>query len=195
MNLSSSQKVSIAFVVSGVFLAISLSVLVSIVLPEQDSMAVFSSGSNPDNNTILNSNSNLVASMINYSILDRSANLADLERGRAYYGQLCVGCHGANGNGQGEWAYRVTPRPRDVAGERMMQRTDDELFAIISETQPGTPMVGWKKMLSERQRWQVITYLRHLGAKRVAENLINETAGMSSPREFVQISTMEEIRL
>ena len=37
------------------------------------------------------------------------------EQGRVYYVQLCMSCHGARGDGRGEWAYRVTPRPSNLA--------------------------------------------------------------------------------
>jgi mono/diheme cytochrome c family protein len=85
------------------------------------------------------------------------------EQGRVYYVQLCMSCHGARGDGRGEWAYRVTPRPSNLALARTQARSDAELFEIISEPRPGTPMIGWKKQLSESQRRQLVTYVRHLG--------------------------------
>ena len=42
-----------------------------------------------------------------------------LEQGRVYYAQLCMDCHGARGDGQGEWAYRVSPRPTNLRGARV----------------------------------------------------------------------------
>jgi mono/diheme cytochrome c family protein len=85
-----------------------------------------------------------------------------LEQGRIYYVQLCMDCHGARGDGAGDWAYRVTPRPANLTSARTRARSDSQLFEFISEPQPGTPMVGWKRQLSESQRHQLVGYVRHL---------------------------------
>src|SRR5262245_64259544 len=87
-----------------------------------------------------------------------------LERGRVVYVQLCLPCHGARGDGRGEWAYRVIPRPVNLADARTQRRSDAELFEIISEPRPGTPMIGWKKQLSVEQRQQLVAYVRQFGA-------------------------------
>jgi len=92
-----------------------------------------------------------------------------VERGRVYYVQICLSCHGVRGDGQGEWAYRVIPRPADLRASRAQSRSDDELFRIISDGLIGTPMIGWKKQLSESQRWQVVSYLRTLAIVRGSE--------------------------
>jgi len=83
-----------------------------------------------------------------------------LEQGRVYYAQLCVSCHGVRGDGLGEWAYRVVPRPANLT--RTRQRTDAQLYEIISNGLPGTAMIGWQRQLSERQRQQLVVYVRHL---------------------------------
>lgn len=85
-----------------------------------------------------------------------------VEQGRVYYVQLCLSCHGVRGDGLGEWAYRVTPYPRDLRLSRTQGRSDQELFDIISEGMKGTPMIGWQAQLSEAQRWQLVIYLRNL---------------------------------
>lgn len=92
-----------------------------------------------------------------------------VEQGRIYYVQICASCHGARADGRGEWAWRVTPRPADLTAVRTRRRSDAELFDIVSEPQPGTPMIGWKRQLSENQRRQLIAYLRQLGAGGAAE--------------------------
>jgi mono/diheme cytochrome c family protein len=103
------------------------------------------------------------AARVDYRALGRDADIASLERGRSYYAQLCIACHGARGDGLGEWAYRVHPRPADLRSQRIRNRTDEQLFQVISEGLPGTPMKGWKGRLSEEQVRQVILYVRHLG--------------------------------
>ena len=97
--------------------------------------------------------------------LREGADPLALEQGRVYYVQLCMACHGARGDGRGEWAFRVTPRPVNLASARTQRRSDVELFEIISEVRAGTPMIGWKQQLSEPQRRQLVSYLRHLGQR------------------------------
>jgi mono/diheme cytochrome c family protein len=93
-------------------------------------------------------------------------SLASLEQGRAYYVQLCMDCHGARGDGQGEWAYRVTPRPADLRGARVRARSDAELDRAIAEGVQGTPMIGAR--LSAAQRHQLVSYVRQLGGEHAA---------------------------
>ena len=103
-----------------------------------------------------------IAARVDFQILDRDADIASLERGRSYYAQLCIACHGGRGDGLGEWAYRVHPRPADLRSRRIRDRSDEQLYQAISEGLPGTPMRGWKDRLSELQLRQVVLYVRHL---------------------------------
>jgi mono/diheme cytochrome c family protein len=93
---------------------------------------------------------------------ERIVNPVALEQGRVYYAQLCMSCHGARGDGAGEWAYRVAPRPADLTRGRTRQRSDAQLYEIISEGLPGTAMTGWERQLSQEQRRQLVAYVRHL---------------------------------
>ena len=111
-----------------------------------------------------------VAQPIEFEVLESGASLADLERGRSYYVQLCVPCHGDSGRGDGEWAYRMTPRPANLTAGRTMDRPDGELRAAIGEGVAGTAMRGWDDRLSETQVGQVIGYVRHLGVIEAARN-------------------------
>ena len=104
-----------------------------------------------------------VAQPIDFAVLEQDASIADLERGRSYYVQLCVPCHGASGRGDGEWAYRMTPLPADLTGRRTRGRSDEALRAAISKGIAGTAMRGWEDRLSDPQIRQVLGYVRHLG--------------------------------
>lgn len=94
------------------------------------------------------------------------ASLGDIERGRVYYIQVCVPCHGIRGDGMGEWAYRINPEPADLTRARTRSRSDAELYRIVTDGIPGTAMIGWRRQLSDAQREQVIAYVRHLGRHR-----------------------------
>ena len=103
-----------------------------------------------------------VARPVEFEVLHQGANIADLERGRSYYVQLCLPCHGGSGRGDGEWAYRMTPRPTDLTRERTRKRSDERLLAAIRDGVEGTAMRGWGDRLSDIQLHQVLGFVRHL---------------------------------
>ena len=111
----------------------------------------------------INSNARVALSPINPAGLQDGVDPIAVEQGRIYYVQLCMSCHGARGDGRGEWAYRVTPRPSNLTGHVTRARSDAQLLQLIGEPQPGTPMIGWRKQLSERQLSQLVAFVRYLG--------------------------------
>ena len=111
----------------------------------------------------INSNARVALSPINPAGLQDGVDPKAVEQGRVYYVQLCMSCHGARGDGRGEWAYRVTPRPSNLTGHVTRARSDAQLLQLIGEPQPGTPMIGWRKQLSERQLSQLVAFVRYLG--------------------------------
>ena len=104
-----------------------------------------------------------VVQPVAFEVLDQGANIAELERGRSYYVQLCLSCHGGSGRGDGEWAYRMTPRPTDLTGRRTRERSDERLLGSIRDGVEGTAMRGWDDRLSDIQLRQVLGFVRHLG--------------------------------
>jgi mono/diheme cytochrome c family protein len=42
------------------------------------------------------------------------------------------------------------------------QHTDGELFYYVSEGIPETAMPAWRAAISERERWELVHYLRDL---------------------------------
>jgi mono/diheme cytochrome c family protein len=81
----------------------------------------------------------------------------------------CAPCHGEKGAGDGELAeYIKKVKPSNFTDTKMMsEMTDGELFWKMSEGRP--PMPPWKDQLTETQRWQLVSYLRTLPAKDVAQ--------------------------
>lgn len=148
MQRASSGTRTTAFVVGGVVLAGACAAMATAYLPEDDVASPFADTGAP-----------LSAETLFHE------NPAALEQGRVYYVQLCMSCHGARGDGLGEWAYRVTPRPANLRSARTRGRSDAQLYDMITDGIPGTPMMGWKKQLSDMQRQQIVVYLRHLGAR------------------------------
>src|SRR5262249_51350467 len=79
-----------------------------------------------------------------------------IEHGKAVYGQNCAACHGIKGDGNGDAAAFLLPRPRNFVQANYRLRstptgqlpTDVDLFRAVSLGMPGTPMPPWKHSLS-----------------------------------------------
>lgn len=91
-----------------------------------------------------------------------------IARGKSVYLQNCAACHGSNGDGKGDAAAFLLPKPRDFvrASYRMRSTptgalpTDVDLFRSVSFGMPGTPMPPWKVLLSDEDRWAVVEYMK-----------------------------------
>lgn len=104
------------------------------------------------------------------------AEYADLENplgsdaataGKAVFDSKCATCHGESGKGDGPGGAALNPRPGDMT--KLGAKSDGYIFWRISEggtvdpfkTQ-GSLMPAWKNILSEKEIWQVVTYVRTL---------------------------------
>jgi len=84
----------------------------------------------------------------------------DLQEGKRFYEQYCRFCHGEQGKGK---AYdKVTPPPPDLTSPAVQGKSDAELAKIIHEGELGSPMGAWKWALSEKDKWNVLLYIRSL---------------------------------
>jgi DMSO reductase family type II enzyme heme b subunit len=96
------------------------------------------------------------------------ASLAQAPKGKAVYDKWCSGCHGEKGDGDGDGATTMLPRPRDFTRGVYKIRTtasgeiptDDDLMHVIAEGMPGTAMPAWKAKLNEQERRDVVAYLK-----------------------------------
>ena len=91
------------------------------------------------------------------------ATAENIEAGRKIYEENCASCHGPRGEGDGEAGKELDPRPANIAFviDKPIA-TDGFLFWTISEggEKLGTAMPAFKDVLSRKERWQVILYLR-----------------------------------
>lgn len=104
------------------------------------------------------------ASLVPSRTLPSSSALLAL--GKKAYAKECLACHGATGDGEGEAAYLLYPRPRDfTSGQfRLVSTwdsvpTDEDLFRTISRGMPGSAMPSWGH-LSEETRWGLLHYVK-----------------------------------
>lgn len=83
----------------------------------------------------------------------------DLQEGKRLYEQNCRFCHGDQGKGN---AYDVTPPPADLTSPAVQQKSDAELTQTIHEGERGTAMGSWKWALSEKDKQNILQYIRWL---------------------------------
>lgn len=85
-----------------------------------------------------------------------------MARGKALYERYCADCHGVTGHGDGPRAALLAPRPGNLVSAGTSSKTDPELLRILRDGVPRTAMKGWKDQLSERDRRDVLAYIRSL---------------------------------
>ncbi len=87
---------------------------------------------------------------------------ASVAAGKKLYGTNCAVCHGPKGKGDGAGSKGLNPPPRNfTTGKFKFGKDDASLFKTLAKGSPGTAMPAWTS-LSEKQRWQVISYLKTL---------------------------------
>jgi mono/diheme cytochrome c family protein len=72
----------------------------------------------------------------------------------------CASCHGPAGKGDGPAAAALPPpKPADWTSAKVQAQTDGELFWKISNGRGAMP--PWKH-LPEKERWEIVNYIRTL---------------------------------
>jgi mono/diheme cytochrome c family protein len=88
------------------------------------------------------------------------------------YRRYCAGCHGDLGDGQGENAVWLDPKPRDFTIAQFKCRstptgtlpTDEDLFNTIARGLTNSNMPQWNTFTKE-QRADLVAYVKHFSAK------------------------------
>lgn len=89
------------------------------------------------------------------------SSLESLSRGQKIYVDKCASCHGGEGDGHGEMAKTLDPPSSSFTDRQMMKEmTDGEIFWKI--TAGKGPMPSYRKELTEKERWDLVNYLRSL---------------------------------
>lgn len=96
----------------------------------------------------------------------------EIARGRQVYERHCIGCHGVSGDGQGEVAPMLYPRPRDLteAQFKFSSRptpeppTDEDLLRLLKNGLKGTAMPSFARVPESDLR-AVIAYVKSLSPR------------------------------
>jgi mono/diheme cytochrome c family protein len=88
-------------------------------------------------------------------------NPESLAAGAQLYHENCAPCHGETGKGDGDTGKIIKKKPANFTDEKLMsEETDGSLFWKMGEGRG--PMPSWKDELSDKERWQLVIYIRKL---------------------------------
>jgi mono/diheme cytochrome c family protein len=89
---------------------------------------------------------------------------ASLAAGRQLYATNCAACHGATGQGNGKMAHDLETEPADLTDSDSISGNEGALFRQISQARK--PMPSYEKLLTPQERWQIVSYVKTLPARK-----------------------------
>src|SRR5436305_11701473 len=97
-------------------------------------------------------------------------------KGAADYKRFCIGCHGDYGDGEGENAQWIDPKPRNFTLGQFKCRstptgtlpTDEDLYNTIGRGVVNSNMPPWLP-LTDDERVDMVAYVKHFSPKFVSE--------------------------
>jgi cytochrome c oxidase cbb3-type subunit 2 len=98
--------------------------------------------------------------------------VGNAKRGRDHYRRFCIGCHGPLGNGEGENAQWIDPKPRDFTEGTFRCRstptgelpTDQDLYDTLSRGFVTTNMPSWYA-ISDQDKVDLVAYIKIFSPK------------------------------
>ena len=89
-------------------------------------------------------------------------NPQSVAAGAELYHENCAPCHGDTGKGDGDTGKIIKKKPANFTDEKLMrEETDGSLFWKMGEGRG--PMPSWKDEVSDKERWQLVIFIRKLG--------------------------------
>jgi high-affinity iron transporter len=119
-----------------------------------------------------------------------------IESGREIYTELCFGCHGAAGRGDGPAAAGLAPRPADLANAaRMRGLSPFALYGTISLGIDGTAMAPYAPRLGEAERWDLAFFAGTLALDPGAVERGRELAERAADTPGLRVPDLETLAL
>ena len=87
-------------------------------------------------------------------------NLLAEEKGKDIYNLYCLSCHGQYGFGDGAAGTSFDHRPANFHSKKVKEQSNGSLFWKV--TNGRFEMPAFEKILSDEQRWQVVSYIRKI---------------------------------
>ena len=130
----------------------------------------------------------LGSALLGYAQESRIGNLTGhAKSGKALYRRYCVTCHGPHGDGEGENAPHLDPKPRDFTKATFKCRstpsgslpTDSDLYETISRGVYNSAMPPWRP-LTKQDRADLVAFIKTFSTRFKEEQ---PTAPMTIPPE------------
>ena len=86
------------------------------------------------------------------------------KEGKKLYINYCAPCHGNGGKGDGIASSAVNPKPADHTSDVVQTETDGTIYWKMTEGRG--PMISYKQLLTETQRWQLVSFIKTMGKKK-----------------------------
>ncbi len=86
-----------------------------------------------------------------------------LEEAKKIYDNTCWSCHGLGGKGDGPARVQLKTKPADHTSSIVLNQSDGALFWKISVGKGD--MQPYAKLLTVKQRWALVNYIRSLSMK------------------------------
>ncbi len=106
--------------------------------------------------------SGVIAALLGTSLAIGAAGAGDATIGKTVYGNKCMICHGADGEGATGYAKALGLEPARISSDKVQKKTDAELKKVILE---GSGKMKPVKGLSEIDIDNVIAYVRNFRKK------------------------------
>ena len=87
---------------------------------------------------------------------------AEANVGRGIFQQNCATCHGTHGLGNGPNAIAIAKKPANFSRPFYKDYDDVTWYWRVSEGVPGTRMPQWGRLLTQRQIWYLVAFLKTL---------------------------------
>lgn len=98
----------------------------------------------------------------------QKATPESIANGQAAYSKSCATCHGPKGEGDGKTVEFLKTKPHSLADAKTLgEQKDGEIFYKITK-KGDNEMPSFETKLTEKDRWDLVNYLRTLATKKGA---------------------------
>lgn len=116
---------------------------------------------------------------------------AEANAGRGIFQQNCATCHGTHGLGNGPNAIQIAKKPANFSRPFFKDYDDVTWYWRVAEGVPGTRMPQWGRLLTPRQIWYLVAYLKTLPRENEVYPKDYETLDPDRWKEQYKISASE----
>jgi mono/diheme cytochrome c family protein len=85
----------------------------------------------------------------------------NISKGEELYSMYCFSCHGDTGYGDGPAGGSMGIKPANFHDQRVKKQKDGAIFWKLTNGNGNMP--PYKEILTEKERWELVIFLRELG--------------------------------